>query len=829
MARPIDGALTGLGEADARQRLAAEGPNELPTAGPRRPWRIALEVLREPMFALLLVGGAIYLALGDLVSGAVLLVFACLSVSISVVQEVRSERVLDALRAMTSPRALVIREGRRRRIPGREVVRGDLVVVAEGDRVPADGMLIEARDLLVDESMLTGESLAVAKRARQSPAESPGRPGGEDQPVVYSGSLVVRGSGIALIHGTGASAEIGRIGKSLVSIDPTAPRLARETRRLVRVFAAIGVSASIAAAVAYGLLRGSWLDAALAGIALGMSMLPEEFPLVLTVFMTMGAWRISRARVLTRRASAIEALGAATVLCTDKTGTLTENRMSVVETRPGEGDTGRLLHWAALACAPEGFDPMDRAIVAAAGGTPGDGRTLVHSYGLSPGLLAVTQVWRAPDGSSVAAAKGAPEAIVALCGLDAAAAGHVRSAVETMAANGIRVLAVACAEQVPDPLPDTPHGFAFRWAGLVGLADPLRAEVPAAIAECRAAGIRVVMITGDYPATAQAIARAAGLDHDKVMTGAELARLSDAELAQRVEAVSVFARILPEQKLGIVQALQAGGEVVAMTGDGVNDAPSLKRADIGVAMGGRGTDVAREASSIVLLDDDFGSIVRTVRLGRRIYDNLRKAMGYIIAVHIPIAGIALLPLLTGLPLVLFPVHIAFIEMIIDPVCSVAFEAEHAEPDLMRRPPRSPDAPLFSGRLLLASVLQGSLALLVVSGVYLFAVHRGLPSEDVRALSFFTLVLSNLGLIVANRSYRGRSFDFLTGGNAVLLGIYALTGTLLAITVAWAPARELFGFGPLHGDDLLVVAAAIAALGVALALLRRLFPAEVQAR
>jgi Ca2+-transporting ATPase len=704
------------------------------------------------------------------------------------------------------------------------VVRGDLVVVVEGDRVPADGMLIEARELLVDESMLTGESVAVAKRARQSPIESPGRPGGEDQPAVYSGSLVVRGTGIALIHATGVAAEIGRIGKSLASIDPTSPRLAGETRRLVRVFAAIGIGASIVAAVAYGLLRGSWLDAALAGIALGMSMLPEEFPLVLAVFMTMGAWRISRARVLTRRASAIEALGAATVLCTDKTGTLTENRMSVVETRPAAGlDTGGLLHWAALACAPEGFDPMDRAIVAAGGGPPSD-NTLVRSYGLSPELLAVTQVWRMPDDSSVVAAKGAPEAIVALCGLEAVPAQQVRSMVETMAANGIRVLAVARAETVTEPLPATPHGFAFRWTGLVGLADPLRAEVPAAIAECRAAGIRVVMITGDYPATARAIARAAGLDHDSVLTGTELAELSDAALAQRVEAVSVFARILPEQKLRIVQALQANGEVVAMTGDGVNDAPSLKCADIGVAMGGRGTDVAREASSIVLLDDDFGSIVHTVRLGRRIYDNLRKAMGYIIAVHIPIAGIALLPLLAGLPLVLFPVHIAFIEMIIDPVCSVAFEAEHAEPDLMRRPPRSPDAPLFSGRLLLTSLLQGALALLVVSGVYLFAVQQGLPNEDVRTLSFFTLVLSNLVLIVANRSYRGHAFDFLTGGNKVLLGIHALTVALLAISVTWGPARALFGFGPLHGDDMALVALAIACLAMALAALSRVFPA-----
>lgn len=814
--------VTGLTEDEARRRLAVDGPNELPTEGPRRPWRIALEILREPMFSLLLAGGAIYVALGDLLGGGVLLVFASLSVSISVVQEIRSERVLDALRAMTSPRAFVIRDGKRRRIPGREVVRGDVVLVAEGDRIPADGVLLEERDLLVDESMLTGESIAVAKRAGHSEAEEMVRPGGEDLPVVFSGSLVVRGTGAALVRATGGTAEIGRIGRSLASIDSATPRLSLETRRLVRLFALAGATASVAAAVIYGLLRGSWLEAALAGIALGMSMLPEEFPLVLAVFMTMGAWRISQARVLTRRAAAIEALGAATVLCTDKTGTLTQNRMSVAECVPARDlDEQRLLQLAALACAPEAFDPMDQAISQTA--KPGaDGRSLVRSYSLSSKLLAVTQVWRLPGLSSLlVAAKGAPEAIIELCHLDSAQTAMIRGAVEELAKRGIRVLGVAHAEVGEGPLPETPRGFALQWAGLVGLADPLRPEVPAAIAECRAAGIRVVMITGDYAATAQAIARTAGLSEDSVVTGAELSKLSDAELAGRVAAVGVFARILPEQKLRIVRALQAHGEVVAMTGDGVNDAPSLKQADIGIAMGGRGTDVAREASAIVLLDDDFNSVVRTVRLGRRIYDNLCKAMGYIIAVHVPIAGIALLPLLTGLPLVLLPVHIAFLEMIIDPVCSIAFEAEHAEPDIMKRPPRAPDARLFSATLLVSSLMQGAAALLATSAVYLLAVQRGLPEEDVRVLPFFTLVLSNLSLVVANRSYRGHPFDFLVGRNPVLLGIHLLTAVVLVLVVLLPQARTLFGFGVLHADDVLIVALAVGALGLALALMRLL--------
>jgi Ca2+-transporting ATPase len=823
--------LQGLDESDARRRLAAEGANELPAGVRRTPLHIAAEVLREPMFALLIGAAVVYLLLGDIVEGAVLLLFASLSVTISVVQETRSERVLEALRAMTSPRALVIRQGQRRRIPGREVVRGDLVIVAEGDRVPADAILLDATDLMVDESLLTGESVAVGKRARRSPEETVGPPGGDELPSLYSGTLIVRGLGIAEVQATGSRAEIGRIGKALAGIDTAAPRLAAQTRSLVRIFAAVGLGACAITVGVYGFVRNSWLDASLAGIALGMSLLPEEFPLVLTVFMTMGAWRISKARVLTRRSAAIEALGSATVLCTDKTGTLTENRMSVVALAAGDavaersrvsggdvpGEARSVLRIAAMASAPEAVDPMDRAIMtAAATDTTATGAILIRRYALTPDLLAVTQVWRAPGDSYLAvAAKGAPEAIIGLCGLKGKAVARIRDTVESLAAQGIRVLAVATARHAPEALPDRPQGFTFSWVGLIGLADPLRDAVPDAIAQCRAAGIRVIMITGDYPATARAIGKLAGLDHDIVVSGFDIANLTDSALAQRVKEAGIFARVLPEQKLRIVRALQANGEVVAMTGDGVNDAPSLKAADIGIAMGGRGSDVAREASSIVLLDDDFGSIVRAIRLGRRIYDNLRKAMAYIVAVHIPIAGMALLPLLTGLPMVLHPLHIAFIEMIIDPACSIVFEAEREERDLMRRPPRPRDAKLFSPAMLIWSTLHGILALAAVAAVFLLTARAGFPAEDVRSLSFFTLVLANLALIFVNRSYRGFSLDFLLGGNHVLLAITAAALSLLALSVSWQPARQLFGFGPIHADDLGLIALAIVLLAVVL--------------
>ncbi|MBH1976181.1 MAG: cation-translocating P-type ATPase, partial [Rhodocyclales bacterium] len=809
----------GLTHDEATARLAAEGYNELPRAGHRTLPRIALEVVREPMFGLLIGSGMIYLILGDLTEALLLLAFASISVVIAIVQESRSERVLEALRDLTSPRALVLRHGEQHRIPGREVVRGDLLLLAEGDRVPADARLIQATDMQVDESLLTGESVPVRKvslkvgagntasTANTAPAA---RPGGDDLPFIFSGTLLVRGQGLAEVTATGPRSEIGQIGQALETIDSVPPRLTQETRRLVRVFGLFGLVCCVIAVLLYGLTRGSWLDAILAGIALGMSMLPEEFPLVLTVFTVMGAWRISRARVLTRRAAAIETLGAATVLCTDKTGTLTENRMAIAalvvagetykpspeprHAQPLPAKFQTLVDCGRLASAPEAFDPMDKAFHALAS-AKNTQETLVHSYGLRPDLLAVTQVWQiAGTDSYRIAAKGAPEAIAALCQFDAAALAKLTHEVNALAAQGMRVLAVAQAAATnphAQAWPASPKEFAFNFVGLVGLADPLRASVPDAVRECRSAGIRVVMITGDYPGTARAIAHAAGLASDAVLTGDEIEAMSDAELSQHIPAVSVFARIMPAQKLRIVRALKAAGEVVAMTGDGVNDAPSLKAADIGIAMGGRGTDVAREAAALVLLDDDFGSIVKTVRLGRRIYDNLRKAMGYIFAIHLPIAGLALLPLVIGSPLIFMPIHIAFLEMVIDPVCSIVFEAEEEERDIMQRRPRAANSRLFSLPFILWSVLQGLVAFGVLAALYLLALSRGMPENEVRALTFVSLVLINLGLVLVNRSFSSSLANALRWNNRALWWVAVVTLSLLSLILAWSPARELF--------------------------------------
>lgn len=816
----------GLSAAVAAERLAAEGHNELQRAQRRTLLKIAREVLSEPMFQLMLAAGVVYLLLGDLREALLLLGCALGSILITIFQESRTEHALEALRDLSSPRALVIRDGVAVRIPGRDVVRGDIVVISEGDRVPADLRLHSVQDLQADESLLTGESLPVAKRADTAPPSADTRalqPGGDGLPYLFSGSLIVRGSGIGEVYATGSNSELGKIGKLLgeVRSEPTALHV--QTQRLVRRVAILGLGLSALITVLYGLIRHTWLDGLLAGIALAMSLLPEEFPLVLTVFMALGAWRMARRNVLTRRSAAIEALGAATVLCSDKTGTLTQNQMRVVELRCNgatfagadlsSAATETLRRQAQLACKALPVDPMDKALHVLAGAAP-NSLTLLREYGLSAERPVMTVVWQDTDGSINIAAKGAPEAIADLCHVDDTQRAEIRREIDAMAARGLRVLAAAsCSWR--GALPETPQRFPLHWLGLLGFSDPLRPGAADAIRECRNAGIRVVMITGDYPTTARAIAEQAGIDSTEMLTGAELERLSDAELRVHVSRASIYARVVPQQKLRIVTALKANGEIVAMTGDGVNDAPSLKAAHIGVAMGGRGTDVAREAAGIVLLDDDFGSLVAAVRQGRRIYDNLRKAMSYILAVHVPIAGLTLLPLLFGWPIILSPVHIVFLELVIDPVCSIVFEAEAEEADLMQRPPRNAQAPLFSTRLVLWSIAQGAAVLTLVGVLFYSTLRAGMPVADGRALAFAALVSTNFGLIFVNRSFSDSIITALRQPNAALWRILLLTATILGFVLYLPAAREIFHFGVLHGDDLAIALASGLALLAAL--------------
>jgi Ca2+-transporting ATPase len=774
------------------------------------------------MVLLLLAACALYLVLGDL-SEALTLSFAVFAIAaIELVQSRKTERALAALEDLTSPRARVVRAGQELRVPGREVVPGDLLLLSEGDRVAADADILTSEHLGVDESLLSGESIPVQKGpADPEPTQpktelrQPGPSRGPERTRVFSGSLVVSGRAVARVVATGLNARIGQIGALLRSVETAESPLHVQVRRIVWIVAAAAGAVCLSVVLLIGLGRGSWMEGALAGIALAMSMLPEEFPVVLTVYLALGAWRLSKVGVLARRVSAVETLGAATVLCTDKTGTLTENRMSVValwvdgercDVARGQELAERfhaLVEFGILASQRDPFDPMEvafhhlgREALAGTEHLHADWQ-LVRGYPLAPELLAMSHVWARPDGGAwVVAAKGAPEAIVDLCHLPDPDRRRILHEVATLAARGLRVLGVARASFSGSSLPEHQHDFAFAFEGLVGLADPVRPSAPHAVKRCQNAGIRVIMITGDYTETGKSIGRIVGLPVDAeraVLTGAELAQLSPSALEERLGEAVVVARAIPEHKLLIVRALQQSGEVVAMTGDGVNDAPALKAAHIGVAMGGRGTDVAREAASLVVTDDDFSSIVAGVALGRRIYANLRKALGYVLAVHVPVAGLALVPAILGWPLVLVPVHIVFLELIIDPASSIAFEAEPDERDPMDAPPRDRSAPLFDRTLLVWTLLQGLSVMLASLAMLLWGRAEGASEGAQRALAFSALIGGNAALVVVNRSWSEPFWRPLGRRNAWSWAVVSAALAFLALALAWPPMRDLFRF------------------------------------
>ena len=833
--------IRGLTSAEARKRLVDNGPNELPSSQPHGPLDVLLGVLREPMLLLLFACGALYFAMGDPRDAILLLAFVLVVVAISFVQQRRTERALDALRQLSSPRALVLRDGRRVRIPGRDVVPGDVLLIREGDRVPADAILLEGVNLTIDESLLTGESVPVRKLASGRADSALGAPGGDDTPFLFSSTLAVQGRGTARVLATGMRTAVGAISRRLGDVTEEPSRVQRDTARAVRFFAVGGIAVSVGVALAYAITRGDWWNGVLAGLTTAMALIPEELPVVLTVFLGLGAWRMARQRVLTRRIPAIEMLGAATVLCTDKTGTLTQNRMAVAKVwAPADDETAidvggelaerhhPLLEFATLAGHRDPFDPMEQAIVDLTRVRLADTEhmhpdwILVGEYPLAPDLKAMSRVWISPTGArSVVASKGAPEDVVDLCHLDERTAASVLAVANGMASAGLRVLGVARAYAAGSALPPRQHDFDFELVGLLGLADPLREQVPNAVAEARAAGVRVMMITGDYPATAMSIAAAAGIDGSAgYATGPDMEGLDDEALRRIVKTTNVFCRMVPEQKLRLVNALKANGETVAMTGDGVNDAPALKAAHIGIAMGERGTDVARESAALVLLDDDFQSIVAAIRLGRRIFDNLRNAVTFIAAVHVPIVGMSLLPVALGWPLLLMPVHVMFLQLIIDPVCSVVLEAEPAHADTMRRAPRPRDASLFGSRVVLLGLVQGAVLLAGVLLVDVLA-RSHLTAEQTRALTFTTLALGAIGLVFANRSGAARLRDVFALHNVALWAIAAAGVLLLAAIMALAPLRSAFHFGRLGPPEFVpVLAVVLLATALFVALRRR---------
>ena len=863
-APPAIPARQGLSAAEAARRLATEGPNLLPGSAPKSTLAIVRDVVTEPMFLMLLAAGSIYLALGDRGEALFLLGFVFVVIGITLAQERKTQRALESLRDLSAPRALVIRDGQEQRIAGREVVRGDLLVLHEGDRIAADALLIEGQ-LEVDESLLTGEAVPVAKlplaqdsqnaqasASAGAPAASAGPPQARPAPsgdsaahevasvgAIYASTVVTRGVAVAQVCATAAHTAVGRIGADLAATVEPPSALQQGSRRLVRN---LGIGALVLA-LAQVLLGWWWnsrplLESLLSGIALAMAILPEEIPVILTVFLALGAWRISHQKVLTRRVTAVEALGAITVLAVDKTGTLTMNRMAVAELasdeqhfRPESASElpehfHLLAEFAMLATPADPFDPMEKAIQHFGHqwlqGTEHvhDGREPEFEYALSGEILAMTRVFASDEPNvHLLATKGAPEAVADLCHLDAAQQGAIRRQVEAMAERGLRVLGVARGRwkgaapapgQSP-PWPQSQHDFDFDFLGLVALADPPRTEVPAALAECRRAGVRVIMMTGDHPATARAIAQQVGLsDRPDVITGAQLEGLDDASLSERLRHVDLCARLKPQHKLRLVQLLRASGEVVAMTGDGVNDAPALKAADVGIAMGERGTDVAREAAALVLLDDSFARIVAAIRQGRRIDSNIRKAVRFVFAVHVPIIGLALVPTLLHWPVLLLPVHIVLLELLIDPACSIVFEAEAEDSDTMARAPRPVSDSPFAAAPLLWSVLQGLGLAAVLLGGQAWLVHQGWHPDQGRTVVFGTLVLCVLLLILANRDLSRPALLGVTDPNPWLWRIAAAMVVLLAAVMGIAWLRHLMGLA-LPGAQGAVVAGCLLAL------------------
>ncbi len=817
----------GLTQHEVDQKLINEGYNELPSSKPKSIIQIALGVVKEPMFLLLVACGTLYLVLGDIQEGFMLLSFVFVVMGIEFFQEKKTEKALDALKDLASPRALVIRNGETIRIAGRDVVTDDIVVLQEGDRVPADAVVLSCINLSADESLLTGEPVPVSKREWKE-GDTTFTPGGDELPIVYSGSMIVQGNGIVRVVATALNTEIGKIGKALQSVKEEPTQLKREMGTLVKRLAIIGAALCVLVIVIYTLTRGDLLNGFLAGITLAMAMLPEEFPVVLTIFLALGAWRMSKKNVLTRNPAAVETLGSATVLCTDKTGTLTQNKMTVTRLYNGNDFTDvvsgetftdpfhEIIEYGILSSQANPFDPMEKAII-----NIGDkflqNSEHIHTdwimekeYSLSKELLAMSRVFsNTGTKEQVIATKGAPEAVFDLCHLDTKSIEKYEKAVSEMASTGLRVLGVARAKIIQDVLPSIQHDFEFEFLGLIGLSDPIRENVPAAVAECYKAGIRVIMITGDYPVTATNIGKDIGIKNPELfITGSELEKMTEIELCKRIQKVNIFARVIPEQKLKIVNALKKNNEIVAMTGDGVNDAPALKAANIGIAMGEKGTDVAREASSLVLMDDNFSSIVGAVKMGRKIFDNLQKALAYIFAIHVPIAGLSLIPVFfADLPLILWPVHIVFLELIIDPACSIIFEAEKEETNVMSRPPKDINEPFFGAKKILLSCSQGIGILVISLLVYFVGLKMGYSETGVRTLTFVTLIISNIAVILSNRSWTSNIFTILFTPNKAVKWVVGGAVFFLLLILNIQFLLNLFQFERISWLELLVCTAA----------------------
>ncbi|TGM74079.1 cation-translocating P-type ATPase [Leptospira mtsangambouensis] len=793
--------LMGLTQEQVRKNRTKYGANEISSSKKKGIFQMLFGVVTEPMILLLISISIVYLLLGDR-GEALLLLFSVLGIiTITFYQEKKTETAISALRSLASPRTNVIRDKQIIRIEGKDVVYDDLLILNEGDRVPADCELISDRMFSCDESLLTGESVPVSKSQSNS---------------VFCGSLVVSGEGVCRVNAVGNHTEIGKIGRKIADETVGRTLLEIEVARLVRNLFIVAASLCVILALYFGIVKSQWLHGLLSGLTLAIGLMPEELPLVLTIFFALGAFRLSTKNVLVRRSSIIETLGAATVLCSDKTGTITQNKMKVgivvtksetVTLHPDSKlskDVKDLLEIAYCASKHPSFDPMDIAIsdcLVSFHEIDDSALLSVKDFPLTPDHLTMVRVLQGKNAYH-SYAKGSPEAIFDLCQFDSAESNFWTTKTNELAKEGYRVLGVAKSKSSSSNIPEERKHVDYLFYGLLAFLDPIREIVPLAVKTAYDSGIRVIMITGDYPETAKNIADQIGLkDSHLVYTGKALASLNETELQSVIRTCNIFSRVSPEDKWRIVRMLKADGEIVAMTGDGVNDAPALRTANIGVAMGERGTDVAREAADIVLLDDSFSSILESVKIGRQIFDNLKKALGYLIGVHIPIVGITFFPIIFDWPIVvLSAIHIVFMEMVIDPTCTIVFERESQEADLMNRKPRETSEPLLDKELFINSLIQGAISLLSVVSSYwiteLFLKGNSSP-KVVSTATFVTLVFSNLFLILANRSLHESMWSRMRIPNPIIRFVFAGTIGVLFLAMYLPGLNAMFHFVPLN--------------------------------
>ena len=815
---------TGITTAEARVLQDKYGKNELTPQKKESFIKKAFHVICEPMFLLLIVAAIIYFILGEPRDGAIMLIFVLGIISIDIIQEWKTDKTLNALKDLSAPHIKVIRSGEEQIIASSDLVPGDLMLIYEGIKIPADGIIVKCNDLCVDESSLTGEAEGVWKI---NTGDAPNSDDYWRKDYCYAGTLVTQGTAHVLVDKIGASTEYGKIGVNIATAPDEKTPLQKQTGSLVKLCA--GIAAVLFALVgvftyinipdhAFG---DRLIESILSGITLAMAMIPEEFPVILTVFLSMGAWRLAKKNSLVRKLPSVETLGAVSVLCVDKTGTITMNQMTVQDTWAKTGDEKSLITIMGMACETDAYDPMEKAMLAYCekNNITRDelfGGELITEYPFTNELKMMGHVWR-KNGKVIIAAKGSPERILTICALSDMEKAECEKKINELSSRGLRVIAVAAMNpQTDNDIPEKITDCSLTFLGLVGLADPPRESVKTDIAVCNKAGIRVVMITGDNGGTAASIAKQIGMkNYDHIITGDMLNNMTDEELREKVKEVSIFSRVVPEHKMRIVKTFRDNGEIVAMTGDGVNDAPALKYADIGIAMGKRGSEVSREAADLILMDDNFTTIVETVKDGRRIYDNIRKAVGYVFSIHIPIAFASLLaPVLGIAPVALFllPLHVVLLELIIDPTCSIVLERQPAERDIMERKPRDPKEKLLTPRILIKSVIQGLVIFAASFGTYLTVLAGNEANAPVaRTMGLAIIMLSNLLLVQVNSSECDFAFRSVIrlAKDKVMWGVNIFTIIGLA-AILYTPLAEFLKLAPLSATQLFT------AVGIAVA-------------